>query len=351
MSRKAWAMMVSMLSIAGIGLCLLSSACANTSLAGGTRLKMKVAADEALAQELSDDAARISRELKSKGISFASSKKGIADIEIVDVDWSRDSEVQALIRQFFAQKYALHKTELNGKPSYVLDFLPAYARLVRESVLRQSMEIIRRRLEALGLGANVAIDNAGRREVSDCLIVEIPPVEDPDRVKALIENTAQLKLCFVKRENGGPYQNLEKAVQENGGSIPEDYQILLSQDKDAGQLQYLVVNKIPVITGKDIKTARQRADRNGNPAVSFFLTSDGARIFSDATAMHIGERLAIVLDNVIRSAPTINSRIESEGIIEGAFTVQQAEDLALLLRSGALPASVSIIEESPIQPR
>jgi preprotein translocase subunit SecD len=351
MSGKAWAMMVSMLSIAGLGLCLLSAACANTSLAGGTRLKMKVNADEVLAQELSDDAARISRELKSKGISFASSKKGISAIEIVDVDGARDSEVQALISQFFTQKYALRKTELNGKPSYVLDFLPSYARMVRESVLSQTMEKIRRRLEALGLGANVAIDKAGGRVVSDRLIVEIPPVEDPDRVKTLIENTAQLKMCFVKRENGGPYQSLEKAVQENGGSIPEDYQILPYRDKDAGELQYLVVNKIPVMAGNDIKTARRSTDRYGNPAVSFFLTSDGARIFSDATAMHIGERLAIILDNVIRSAPRINSRIESEGIIEGAFTVQQAEDLALLLRSGALPASVSIIEDRLIPPR
>jgi preprotein translocase subunit SecD len=213
------------------------------------------------------------------------------------------------------------------------------------------MEIIRRRLEALDLRANVAIDKAGGRLISDRLIVEIPPVKDPDRVVALIKNTAQLKMCFVKRENGGPYQNLEKAVQENGGGIPEDYQILPCRDKDAGKLQYLVVKKTPVMTGKDIKTARRIADRNGNPAVSFFLTSDGARNFSDATGKHIGEELAIVLDNVIRSAPRINSRIESEGIIEGAFTVQQAEDLALLLRSGALPASVSIIEYSPIPPR
>ena len=89
-----------------------------------------------------------------------------------------------------------------------------------------------------------------------------------------------------------------------------------------------------------MKTARSGSDRNGNPAVNFFLTADGAKLFGSATEQHIGEMLAIVLDNAVSSAPVIHSRIESEGIIEGHFTVQQTEDLSLLLRSGALPASL-----------
>ena len=112
-----------------------------------------------------------------------------------------------------------------------------------------------------------------------------------------------------------------------------------------GQLEYLVVSKIPVITGKDLKTARRTADSNGAPAVGFYLTAEGTKLFSRATEQHVGERLAIVLDNVVSSAPVIQERIGSEGIIHGRFTVQQAEDLALLLRSGALPASLRVLEE------
>jgi preprotein translocase subunit SecD len=89
-------------------------------------------------------------------------------------------------------------------------------------------------------------------------------------------------------------------------------------------------------------------DRNGAPAVNFFLTSDGAKFFGDTTGNHVGEQLAIILDNVISTAPNIHSRIDSDGIIEGRFTAQEAEDLALLLRSGALPASLQILRDQTV---
>jgi len=140
-------------------------------------------------------------------------------------------------------------------------------------------------------------------------------------------------------------------VEANGGKISEEYEILpYREDRgDKSQLEYLVVRKTAVITGKDLKTARRSADSSsGAAAVNFFLTADGANLFSKATEQHVGERLAIVLDNVISSAPVINERIGAEGIIHGSFTTQQAEDLALLLRSGALPASLKVLHEQSV---
>jgi preprotein translocase subunit SecD len=116
----------------------------------------------------------------------------------------------------------------------------------------------------------------------------------------------------------------------------------------SSQSQYLIVSKTPVITGKDLKTTRRSIDSNGRPCVVFFLTEEGAKRFGWATEHHIGEKLAIVLNNVVSSAPTINERIESEGIINGQFTEQAAEDLALLLRTGALPAPLRILEDREI---
>jgi preprotein translocase subunit SecD len=116
----------------------------------------------------------------------------------------------------------------------------------------------------------------------------------------------------------------------------------------SSQPQYLIVSKTPVITGKDLKTTRRSIDSNGRPCVVFFLTEEGAKRFGWATEHHIGEKLAIVLNNVVSSAPTINERIESEGIINGQFTEQAAEDLALLLRTGALPAPLRILEDREI---
>jgi preprotein translocase subunit SecD len=154
----------------------------------------------------------------------------------------------------------------------------------------------------------------------------------------------------VKKDQSEPYSSVESAVTASGGKIADGYEILPSRE-DRGeqrQLEYLIVSKVPVITGKDLKTARRSTDSNGGPAVGFFLTSDGSRLFARATEQHVGEKLAIVLDNVVSSAPVINERIESEGIIHGRFTIQQAEDLALLLRSGALPASLKVLHEQSV---
>ena len=112
--------------------------------------------------------------------------------------------------------------------------------------------------------------------------------------------------------------------------------------------EYMIVSKFPIIANRDIKTARRSSDSAGNPAVGFVLTPDAAQIFGSATEQNIGRRLAIVLDDVISSAPVINERIESEGIIHGKFTVGEAEDLALLLRAGNLPVSLRVLETKKI---
>jgi preprotein translocase subunit SecD len=319
-------------------------------LKGGIHLVLKVVTDDALNQELFQDAEKMSQELKSKNIPFASSKKGNGyTIEIPGVDSARDSEVRTYMDTVYNQKYAVRSMVSEGKTNYSLSLLPVYIRTTRESTVRQALETIRRRVDALGVAEpSLQIYGESKEEVQDQIIVELPGVDDPDRVKSLIDKTAQLKLCLVKKENGGPFSSIENAVSENGGSIPDDYEVLAYRDSDASQLQYLVVSKIPVITGKDLKTARRGVDHNGAAAVNFFLTSDGAKLFGDATGKHVGEKLAIILDNRVSSAPVINSKIDAEGIIEGHFTVQQAEDLSLLLRSGALPASLQILRDQSV---
>jgi len=180
--------------------------------------------------------------------------------------------------------------------------------------------------------------------------VELPGIDDPDRVKSLMENTAQLELRLVKKDQANGFSSVESAVTASGGKIAEGYEILpYREDRgDQIQLEYLIVNKTSVVTGKDLKTARQAKDSNGQPTVEFFLTSDGAKLFALATEQHIGEKLAIVLDDVVTSAPVIRDRIESDGVISGGFTAQQAEDLALMLRSGALPASLKVTHEQSV---
>jgi preprotein translocase subunit SecD len=306
--------------------------------------------DDALNQELRQDAERISLELRNKGIAVASSKKGNGyTTEVAGIDSAKAGEVRALLESDFGTKYSIRSIASDGKTNFNLSFTPGYLRTTRESTVRQALETIRRRVDALGVTEpSLQIYGESKEDVQDQIIVELPGVDDPDRIKGLIENTAQLKLCLVKKENGGPFPSIEDAVKANG-IIPEEYEVLPYRNKNEGsQLQYMVVNKTAVITGKDLKTARRGVDRNGAPAVNFFLTSDGAKFFGDTTGNHVGEQLAIILDNVISTAPNIHSRIDSDGIIEGRFTAQEAEDLALLLRSGALPASLQILRDQTV---
>jgi preprotein translocase subunit SecD len=319
-------------------------------LKGGTHLVLKVVTDDALNRELQQDAEKISQEMRSKSISFASCKQGNGyTVAINGVDPARANEVRAYLDSIYAQKYDVSSSVIDGKTNYNISLANSFLKTTRESTVRQALETIRRRVDALGVTEpTLQIYGESKEKVEDQIIVELPGIDDPDRVKDLISVTSQLRLCLVKKENGGPFASPEKAVEENGGLIPEDYQVLPYRERDSVQLQYLVVNTVPVITGKDLKTARRGVDRNGRPAVNFFLTSDGSKLFGYATGKHITERLAIILDNVISSAPVINSQIESEGIIEGGFTAPQAEDLALLLRSGALPASLQILRDQSV---
>jgi preprotein translocase subunit SecD len=322
-------------------------------LKGGTNLVLQVMTDDALNVELNQVAERAAQELKSRGIPFESSRKaqtvGDYSFTVRGVGADKANEARQYL-QSYDQRFDLHSAITDGNTDFTLAMKPAEIRDLRQSTVRQALETVRRRVDALGV-AEPTLQIYGNRgqDVDDQIIVELPGVDDPDRVTGLLSNTAQLELRLVKRDNGGPHSSVESAISANGGRIADDYMILpRRENRGEGSLQYLVVNRVPVITGKELKTARTGRDGNGRPAVNFFLTPDGATLFGRATEQHIGEDLAIVLDNVVRSSPTIRARTESEGIIEGGFTEQEAADLALLLRSGALPASLQVLGQRQV---
>jgi preprotein translocase subunit SecD len=331
---------------------LLSRLNLGLDLKGGIHLVLQVVTDDALNQELYQDAERISQELKTKKIPFTSSKKGNGySVEIAGVDSSGSNDARAYMESTYDRKYSVRSTTQEGKTNFSLTLLGSYMRDTRESTVRQALETIRRRVDALGVTEpSLQIYGGSGEEVQDQIIVELPGVDDPDRVKGIIENTAQLELRLVKKDQPNAFSSIDSAVTASGGKIAEGYEILPYRETrgDQSQLEYLIVSKTAVITGKDLKTARKSTDSNGRPAVGFFLTSDGSKLFALATEQHVGEKLAIVLDNVVSSAPVINERIESEGIIHGQFSVQEADDLAMLLRSGALPASLKVLHEQTV---
>jgi preprotein translocase subunit SecD len=169
-------------------------------------------------------------------------------------------------------------------------------------------------------------------------------------VKDLIRATAFLEIKPVIRVAGSE----QELLAASGGVPPADAEVVVGDMEDFdGRVigrEYYLLQRASVVTGRDLRNARRSQDEFGQPAVHFSLNPDGARKFESYTRAHVGERMAIVLDNRVRSAPVIRSAISDSGIIQGTFTVQQAEDLGLVLRAGALPASITYLEERTVGP-
>jgi preprotein translocase subunit SecD len=319
-------------------------------LQGGIHLVLQVVADEALNHELDQDALSIARELKSKTTAFESSKRGDGfSIKVSGVDSAGDKDARNYLEDTFGKEYDIVSRTSEGKTDITLSLRQSEIRTMRESTVRQALETVRRRVDEFGVSEpSLQLYGESGQDIQDQIIIELPGIDDPDRVKNLLDRTAQLKWCLVHKKYSSQFSSIESAV-ETIGKIPEGYQLLQYEDKERNSpSQFILVREDSVITGKDLKTARVSKDTNGAPEVQFNLTSDGADLFSKATSEHIGDRLAIVLDDRVYSAPTINSKINADGVITGSFTRQEADDLALLLRSGALPASLKILDERSV---
>jgi preprotein translocase subunit SecD len=222
---------------------------------------------------------------------------------------------------------------------------------VRERATEQAMRIIEQRINAFGV-AEPTIQRHGPPQGHQILL-QLPGVADPERVKNLIRAESRLELKLVV---SGPHDSEDAARQSQGGTLPPDKQIVVSRERqrEAGRpaITYYVLERASVITGNDLRTAQARLARTGGTIyeINFSLRPSGSDRFYNATSANVGKNLAIVLNDEVKSAPRINEAIRTEGVIEGDFTKEEAEDLALTLRSGALPASVTYLEERTVGP-
>jgi preprotein translocase subunit SecD len=217
---------------------------------------------------------------------------------------------------------------------------------IEQQTVAQSVETIRNRVDELGVTEPIIVPQG-----KDRIVIQLPGVDDPERVKDIIRTTAQLQFRIVEGQSGPSEEAVRAAL---GPALAAQVDVLPGDDFDAfGRVTgkvYRAVQKTVPVTGTDLKTARVQKGQMGEPIIGFSLTADGAAKFGNLTGANVGRQLAIVLDNKIKSAPVINSRIDGEGIIEGRFTPQQASDLALVLRSGSLPASLTTLEERTVGP-
>lgn len=223
---------------------------------------------------------------------------------------------------------------------------PASVTGIERDTVTHAVETIDNRINALGVTEPYIAPESGYR-----IVIQLPGVDDPARVKDIIKTTAQLQFRLVE---GQPGPDPATALNSVPADLRNDVDVLpKTRENELGQAagtEYLAVRKTVPVTGRDLKTSRVQKGRLGEPVIGMSFTPDGGRKFGDFTGANVGRYIAIVLDNKIQSAPVVKSRIEDSGVIEGTFTPQQAADLSLILRSGSLPASLTTLEERTVGP-
>lgn len=234
-----------------------------------------------------------------------------------------------------------------GPSDYRMVMKPTEAGTLKRETLSRSIGTIENRINSLGLSEATVQERQGSGADAEVL-VSLPGTDDPDRVKSILKTAALLELYEVK---SGPFKSEVEALASFNGIKPLGTKLMPSMKRaDAQDAGWYVVTSAPVITGRDLRDARASQDEMGKAETSFVISQDAKGRFGRFTEANIGNRLAIALDGQIKMAPRINARIEDNGVIEGVGTQQDASDLALMLRSGSLPAGVKYLQESTVGP-
>ena len=300
-------------------------------LQGGSYLLLEINSDNLIQEKIQSKVIPIKKLLKDNDINYNNFKinnknlsLSLENVEKFDLLFNsrKDNLVNPYLDNY--RSYELVYKKINNQ-EIEISFSKFGLLTINNSALKQSIEIVRRRIDDVGTKEPTILQRGEKR-----ILVELPGLKDPDRIKALLGKTAQLNFRLVSENNN------EFGVDE-----------LISEDGER-----LNVSKRIVMSGENLIDAQPSIQNQSNePTVSFTLDRLGAQKFGRATTDNVGKRLAIVLDGEIVSAPNINEPITSgNGMISGNFTFQEATDLALLLRSGALPTPLLVVEERTVGP-
>jgi preprotein translocase subunit SecD len=322
-------------------------------LKGGTHLVMQVQTEQALAKLTEDNKAKAAEILKKENIPFKDVKMPATGQVVVETENTNDhAKIKEKIQADFSTDW--EAKENSSPPTVTFTLLNSVADYLRKQATEQAKIIVEQRVDQFGV-AEPTIQLHGREEDHQILL-QMPGLDNPDRVKKLLQTDTRLELKAVV---GSLYQTREEALASLGGTEPSDKQIIEVDEKNADGRSstkgFYVVERAPIVTGADLRNAQAVPNGQGmGYKINFQLKPGGAEKFGTWTGSHIGTQLAIVLINEVsakvKSAPTIQGQISDSGEITGSFTQEDAEDLSLTLRSGALPTSIRYLEERTVGP-
>jgi protein-export membrane protein SecD len=321
-------------------------------LQGGTHLILQVQTQEAIAQETDQTVDRLTTQLRAKNIHYDEIRRtDDTHILVRNISPDQSSDFRDLVSQQLQNVWDL--TAAAGEQnSYTLTLRANAVAQIRESTMTQSIETIERRINALGL-TEPTIQQRGGANANE-ILVQLPGEGDPSRAKAVIQAGGQLELKLV--EDPTTYPSQVAALAAHGGVLPPGSEVVAGRNDsrtptpDQSEVWY-VLSRSPIVTGRDLRSAvENRSTQGGQWQINFSLSPDASRRFGPFTEQNINRQMAIVLQHRVYSAPVIHGRIDDNGVIEGNFSQDSAHDLALVLRAGALPASIKYLEERTVGP-
>jgi preprotein translocase subunit SecD len=316
-------------------------------LKGGTHLILQVQVNEAVNVDAQNAIEVLKEQLRSHKIDYT-------DISQPDPQNNPDHllikgappAARSDLRSIVQERLPEYDLNPGANDTWNMAMKPSNLSDLKSRAVTQAIETIRNRVDQLGV-SEPTIQEHGLGQYQ--ILMQLPGVDDMTRVQEIVQNTAMLE---IKQVISGPYPSQAAALQANSGIIPAD-QLLLPGNTLGGRAegeQWFLVSRVSAISGKDLRHADPTTDQNGQPDVNFQLTRDGGQRFFNFTSAHVKDSLGVVLDNKVREVATIDEPIRDQVQIRGHMDAQAAKDLAMILNSGALPASIHYLEERTVGP-
>ncbi|MFQ5514243.1 MAG: protein translocase subunit SecD [Myxococcota bacterium] len=302
-------------------------------LQGGIHWLLRIDTEKAIRQEMENIERQLRRDLEDREIAGVE----LSLLEGNELEVSGEIET---VRERFERDYPTVDV-LEHEGTLLVSLTDQWKRDVVGRGVRQALEVLRKRVDGLGVREPVIAPQGEGR-----ILVQMPGEIDPRRARSILEETTFLEFKLVVDQ--APNEELLRAKYSDG--LPEQNEIVVARNDDGSVSVAYLVPSSPVLTGAMLEDARLGYDRRNRPLVLFTWNSEGTRIFREFTSENIGRQLAAIIDGEVVTAPVIRSRIGQRGQIEGQFTVQEAADLAIALRSGALPIPLVIEEERSVGP-
>lgn len=319
-------------------------------LKGGSRLVLQVQVQDAAKAEAQQTIERMKDALRKANVDFASMETNdpttpetanTIQITVKGIPVDKSTAFRNLVADQFSP-WILTATSATD---YRMTMRPTDMLALKRDTVERTQQTIENRVNQLGLTEPI-VQLEGRAETDYRIVVQLPGGGvDPERAKEIIGTAAVLEISEVK---DGPFATQDDALSKHGGVLPINTRLVQMLPRESEGPMWYLVSRTAVITGRDVRNARAGMDEFRKWETNFSLSQDGGRKFERFTEANIGNKLAVILDNRIRSVATIESRISDQGRINNIGSEQEAADLALVLRSGSLPAGIVYLDERSV---